>query len=83
MQTTTLTAARPNTGRADLYHPRSLAVQDRVARRIGQALLDWSRRREERNSHESVLLHRQAALEASEAQRELHVLLATIGRPVA
>ncbi|WP_157428029.1 hypothetical protein [Agromyces salentinus] len=83
MNSTTLSAAHPNLGRTDLYHPRSLALEDRVARRIGLALLTWSRRREALRSPETVLLHRHTEHAASEARRDLQLQLSTLGSPLA
>jgi hypothetical protein len=82
VNTTTLTAARPTPGRTTLYQPRSLDLQDRVARRIGLALLDWSRKREAMRSPEAVLLRRQGADEANAARDEQRRLLYTVGNPV-
>lgn len=82
MNTTTLTANRPTAGRTSLYQPRSLDLQDRVARRLGLALLDWSRRREALRSPETVLLRRQTEQAANQARGELQRQLATLGSPL-
>ncbi|GAA1511674.1 hypothetical protein BJ978_001015 [Agromyces terreus] len=79
MNTTTLTAARPAPGRNSLYRPRSLDLQDRVARRLGMALLTWSRNREALRSPETVLLRREVERAATDARGELHRQLHTHG----
>ncbi|MGI9824975.1 hypothetical protein [Agromyces sp. Marseille-Q5079] len=83
MNSTTLTAARPTAGRSSYYQPRHLDLQDRVARRLGLALLAWSRRREALRTPETVLLRRHTARAASEAHGDLLVQLHTLGSPMA
>ncbi|ANJ25401.1 hypothetical protein [Agromyces aureus] len=82
MNTTSLTAARPVPGRAALYQPRALGLQERTARRLGLALLDWSNRREALRSPETVLLRRRTELEAQRAMGDLQRQLATLGSPL-
>ncbi|SFR67427.1 hypothetical protein SAMN05428970_0209 [Agromyces sp. CF514] len=82
MNTTSLTAARPVPGRASIYQPRALGLQERAARRLGLALLDWSRRREALRSPETVLLRRRAEQEAQHAMAELQRQLGTLGSPL-
>ncbi|MET4159106.1 hypothetical protein [Agromyces sp. PvR057] len=82
MNTTSLTVTRPVPGRATMYQPRALGLQERAARRLGLALLDWSRRREALRSPETVLLRRHTELEVQAVTYELHRQLATRGNPV-
>ncbi|KQM82029.1 hypothetical protein ASE68_00830 [Agromyces sp. Leaf222] len=65
-----------------MYQPRALGLQERAARRLGLALLRWSRRREALNSPETVLLRRHTELEMQNATAELQRKLATLGNPV-
>ena len=82
MNTTSLTATRPVPGRATMYQPQALGLQERAARRLGLALLDWSRRREALRSPETVLLRRRTELEAQNAMGELQRQLGTLGSSI-
>lgn len=82
MNTTSLTVARPIPGRAAIYQPSALGLQERAARRLGLALLAWSRRREALRSPETVLLRRRAELDAQQALAELQRQLGTLGSPL-
>lgn len=66
-----------------MYQPTTLSLQERTARRLGLALLDWSRRREALRSPETVLLRRSTELEARHAMGELQRQLGTHGSPFA
>ncbi|MFF2372058.1 hypothetical protein [Agromyces sp. NPDC058110] len=81
MNTTTI-AARPLQARANLYQPKAHGLQERTARRLGQALLDWSERRSALRSPETVLLRRRAERDAQLALADLQHQLGTLGSPL-
>lgn len=62
MNSSSLTVGRSRSGQASVLSAQALRTRERVARRAGLALLAWSRRQDQRRTHEAVRLRREAQL---------------------
>ena len=82
MNTTSLTAGSARQGQTTELRAQARRLRERSARRLGLALLAWSRRLDERRTADTVLLRRQTAQLATRARDEQYRLV-TLGTPLA
>ena len=82
MNTTSLTAGSARQGQTTELRAQARRLRERLARRVGFALLAWSRRQDERRTADTVLLRRQTAQLATRARDEQYRLV-TLGTPLA
>ena len=82
MNTTSLSAGSARQGQATELRAQARQLHERLARRAGLALLAWSRRQDERRSHDAVHLRRRSAELANRAHDEQYRLV-TLGIPLA
>jgi hypothetical protein len=82
VNTTSLTAGSAPQGQATELRAQARQLHERLARRVGLALLAWSRRQDERRSHDAVHLRRRTAERATRAHDEQYRLV-TLGAPLA
>lgn len=82
MNTTSLTAGSARQSQTTELRAQARRLRERLARRLGLALLAWSRRQDERRTADTVLLRRQTAELATRARDEQYRLV-TLGTPLA
>ncbi len=82
MNTSSLTAGATREGQATALRAQARQLNERLARRAGLALLAWSRRQDERRTHDAVHLRRQTAQLATTARDDRFRLVA-LGTPLA
>lgn len=82
MNTTSLTAGSARQSQTTELPARARQLNERLARRVGLALLAWSRSQDERRTHDAVHLRRQTAQLATRARDEQNRLV-TLGTPLA
>ena len=82
VNTTSLTAGSARQGQATELRAQARQLHERLARRVGLALLAWSRRQDERRNHDAVHLRRRTAELATRAHDEQYRLV-TLGIPLA
>lgn len=70
MNSSSLTAGRTRTGQASALSAQALQTRERVARRVGIALLAWSRQQDQRRTHEAVKLRRETQLLAARLRED-------------
>ena len=71
-----------STGQATALRAQARQLHERLARRAGLALLAWSRRQDERRSHDAVHLRRRPRTSRPRAHDEQYRLV-TLGTPLA
>lgn len=59
MNSSSLAAGRTRLGQASTLSAQALRTRERAARRVGIALLAWSRRQDQRRTHQEVRLRRE------------------------
>jgi hypothetical protein len=82
VNTTSLTAGSARQSQTTELRAQARRLRQRLARRLGLALLAWSRRQDERRTADTVLLRRQTAELATRARDEQYRLV-TLGTPLA
>ena len=82
MNTTSLTAGSARQSQATELRAQARQLHERLARRAALALLAWSRRQDERRSHDALHLRRRTAELATRAHDEQYRLV-TLGTPLA
>lgn len=82
MNTTSLTAGSARQGQTTELRAQARQLNERLARRVGLALLAWSRRQDELRTREAVQLRRRTAELASRARDDQYRLV-TLGTPLA
>jgi hypothetical protein len=82
VNTTSLTAGSARQSQTTELRAQARRLRERLARRLGLALLAWSRRQDERRTADTVLLRRQTAELATRARDEQYRLV-TLGTPLA
>jgi hypothetical protein len=82
VNTTSLTAGSARQSQTTELRAQARRLRERLARRVGLALLAWSRRQDERRTADTVLLRRQTAELATRARDEQYRLV-TLGTPLA
>ena len=75
MNKTSLTAGSARQGQSTQLRAQARRLHERLARRLGLALLEWSRRQDERRTHDAVQLRRQTAEAATRARDEQYRLV--------
>lgn len=70
MNSSSLTVGRTRSSQASALNAQALQTRERVARRAGLALLAWSRRQEQRRTHEAVRLRRETQLLAARIRED-------------
>ncbi len=75
MNTTSLTAGSARQGQSTQLRAQARRLHERLARRLGLALLAWSRRQNERRTHDVVQLRRRTAEAATRARDEQYRLV--------
>jgi hypothetical protein len=83
VNTSSLTAGSARQGQATELRAQARQLHERLARRAGLALLAWTRRQDERRSHEAVHLHRHTARAAERAYQDQYRLATTFATPLA
>jgi hypothetical protein len=81
VNTSSLTVGSTNRGQATALRAQARQLHERLARRTGLALLAWSRRQDERRTHDAVQLRRQTEQAATRARNGEFMRLATLGSP--
>ncbi|MFD4421959.1 hypothetical protein ACFWN7_10705 [Agromyces sp. NPDC058484] len=81
MNTSSLTIGSTRSGQATALRAQARQLNERLARRAGLALLAWSRRQDERRTHDAVLLRRQAEQLATQARDDQFRWIALSGAP--
>jgi hypothetical protein len=79
VNTTSLTAGSAQQSQATAIRAQARQRRERLARRVGLALLAWSRRQEERRTTDAVTLRRQTEQDATRARDEQYRRLALGG----
>ena len=82
MNTSSLTAGTARQSQATAHSAQAPGLQERLAHRAGNALLAWSRRQEQRRTHDAVYQRRQTAQLATRARDDQFRLVA-LGTPLA
>ena len=82
VNTTSLTAGSARQGQNTALRAQARRLHERLARRLGLALLAWSRRQDERRTHDAVQLRRRTAELATRARDDQYRLV-TLGVPLA
>jgi len=82
VNTSSLTAGTTRQSQATTLGAQARGLQERLALRAGNALLAWSRRQEQRRTHDALHLRRQTAQLATRARDDQFRLVA-LGTPLA
>lgn len=77
---TTMTALPATAGSTDRVRRRARLARERLAIRIGLALVTWGRRADERLTHEAVATARRNAAVAAELRDTTYTGVATLTR---
>ncbi|WP_448808012.1 hypothetical protein [Agromyces bauzanensis] len=83
MNANPLSAGMTQSGRPVELGTQAPQLYERLARRAGLALLEWSRRQDERRTSDAVLLRRQAERAGTRARDDQFQRLALLGSPMA
>jgi hypothetical protein len=70
VNSSSLTVGRTRSGQTSALSAQALQSRERVARRAGLALLAWSRRQDQRRTHEAVRLRRETQLLAARIRED-------------
>lgn len=81
MNTSSLTAGSAQQGQATALRAQARQLHERLALRAGLALLEWSRRQDQRRTHDAVRLRRNTEQLASRVRDDGQRLVA-LGTPL-